>query len=192
MDCHRSNTVISCREGVIQISSKSVPVPIPAGPTKYLEVLDRNAPPPILWGETLDHDKFEVWDWDKAMAEHKKKLEKEIEDRTSRQKESEKKESHYHLQRLCKTILEENEKNWIARRKEREIETKKKERLEIARGRKNEIMHKMLERKLENERKKLPIAMLEEIEKEEKKVRRMEIQEVKNSLWKLRTKKKTL
>ena len=53
-------------------------------------------------------------------------------------------------------------------------------------------MHKMLERKLEIERKKLPIAMLEEIEKEEKKVRRMEIQEVKNSLWKLRTKKKTL
>ena len=77
---------------------------------------------------------------------------------------------------------------------QREQEIKRKERLEIANHKREALKEKVrirkLKEKIETEMEKLPGKEKERIEQEERKERRLEIQETKKSLWKLRHKGK--
>ena len=156
---------------------------------RYLEIITPEETP-ILWGEELDMEKYEVWDWEEAMKNHRRKLEEERAKREERLEEHEKKRKHWELAKVCKSYLEENNKNWATRRRDRELERQKIERLEVTKRRKTDIKEKMLERKVTEEKEMLPRREKEMIEIEERKVRRLEIQEVKDTLWKLKGREK--
>ena len=71
-------------------------------------------------------------DWEKVLIDHREKLEKETRDREKKIERKEIKEKSWALYIECKRLLEENEKNWEKAKKERELEEKRKYRLEIA------------------------------------------------------------
>ena len=125
----------------------------------------------ILEGENLDMTKYEILDWDKEMKRHKERLEKEYQERKERLEKADRKEKAWALMRECKAYLEENEKNWIKKKKERILENEKKERLEIARRKQIELKEKVKERKLEAEleqkKSELPEEERKKIEQEE-------------------------
>ena len=150
----------------------------------------------VIEGETLLEDEFEieVIDWDKFLIEHKERLENETLKRESQIERAKEKEKTWELYRECKNYLEENEKNWIVRKRERELENKRLERLDICRQKREELKEKVRERNLENEvstkLEQLPRSERKKIEIEEEKRRRLDLIQTKKTLWKLRSKMK--
>ena len=104
------------------------------------------------------------------------------------------KERTWELYEECKLYLERNERCWEVRKLEREAEIKKKERLQIANAKKENIREKVrirtLEKEIEKAKGDLPEEVRKEIEREDVRKRRLELKEMKESLWKLRHKER--
>ena len=85
----------------------------------------------VYEGETLEEGQFEIQtvDWDKVLKEHKERLEEERNKREAQLEKRAVKERSWQLFRECKIFLEENDKNWQARKIEEELDRKRKERL---------------------------------------------------------------
>ena len=126
-------------------------------------------------GESLDWNKLEKLDWDAEMKKYREKLEKEANIRSERIRRQEKNADSWELYRLCKTFMEENERNWIAKKKERDAEVRRLERLSIGRRKKEELKEKVLERKLETEKQNLPQEVRRKLEEDENKKARLEL-----------------
>ena len=121
-------------------------------------------------------------------------LDKELNDKKNELDKNERNKDAWKLLRESVKFLEENEKNWEARRKERIDEEKRKERLSIVRYKQEKLKERIKERKLEKDIaegiQKLPSEERKKIEEEEKKKERLELAEIKKNLWKLRSKEK--
>merc|ERR1712208_256232 len=96
----------------------------------------------------------------------------------------------------CKQFLERNERCWEVRRLDREAERKKLERLHTANTKKENLKEKVrirtLKKEIEKAKENLPNDVRSDIEKEESRKKRLELQEMKESLWKLRHKEKKI
>ena len=148
----------------------------------------------VFEGETITDFELEEIDWEKHIAEHKSRLERETKERLERLEKKEIKEKSWELYKLCKNFLEENDSDWQKRKHERELEIKKIERLNTARHKQEKLKMKVHQRKLEEEVQRklyqLPETRRIQLEQEEEKQRKLEIIENKKSLWKLRNKEK--
>ena len=104
------------------------------------------------------------------------------------------KEISWKLYRECKSFLEESETEWKKRKLERDLQNKKKERIQVANSKQEQLRQKVQERKLQEEiekgLKKLPTNERKKLLDEEEKRNRLEINETKKTLWKLRSREK--
>ena len=136
----------------------------------------------------------QIVDWENEMKNHREMLDKELNDKKNELDKNERNKDAWKLLRESVKFLEENEKNWEARRKERIDEEKRKERLSIVRYKQEKLKERIKERKLEKDIaegiQKLPSEERKKIEEEEKKKERLELAEIKKNLWKLRSKEK--
>ena len=153
----------------------------------------------ILEGKELDLSKFEKLDWDTEMKKYREKLEAEHAVRTERLDRKKEKENAWQLYKICKDFLEENDKKWAQKKKERELEKVRKERLEMARMKQEQlretIKERNLEKELDSEIRKLPTEEQEKLEKErleKARERKLELAKMKRNLWKFRNKEKKL
>ena len=74
-------------------------------------------------------------DWNKVLAEHKARIEKEEQDRNKQLELQRRKIEGWQLYNTCKDYLENNDKFWKQKKEERIEENKRQERLHIARQR---------------------------------------------------------
>ena len=102
------------------------------------------------------------------------------------------KELAWELRKLCHKFLEDNDKDWLKRKNERQEEEKRIERVEKMKRLSKEAKIDYIEKKIEIGLEKIPVEDKVRIEKEEKLRERKKIQEIKQSLWKLRKKEKKL
>ena len=148
---------------------------------------------PILGEILTDYELYNI-DWDKVLKDHQENLEKEIRQRKETFEQRDKKLKHWELYKECKMFLEDNDKNWQNKKIERDLERKRKERLDIVEKKREKVKEKVQKRKLEEEiRNKmniLPTKEREKIERDEKRKERLDLIETKKSLWKFRSKEK--
>ena len=145
-----------------------------------------------VWeGETITEFEIMETDWDKVLKEHHERLEKETEARIAQLKKQTAKIKSWELYVECKNFLEENHKSWEQRKRERETEIKRKERLRIGEEKREKIKEKVRERNLEKEiedkMQKLPAKERNKIIIEEELRRKQDLAETKKTLWKLRS-----
>ena len=139
-------------------------------------------------------EEVEKRNWEQLLANHKERLENEALEKEKEIEDKEIKEKSWELYNQCKDYLEKNEKNWTKRKLERELEMKRKERLQIARKKQDDVRSKVKERKLEKDiaegLEKLPNKERNKIEAEEQRKKNLDLAETKKQLWKLRSKSK--
>ena len=165
-------------------------VPEPWEPNYEEEKVNRDT-------KEIEKEEEEKTDWDIEIKKHKEELENELEKKREKEKLKIKEEDYaWKFFSECKDYLEDNNKYWEARRRKREEDRKREERLSIANQKRENIKEKILERKLEKDveerMKQLPESERNRIENEEKKNKRNELKEMKASLWKLKSRKKKL
>ena len=150
----------------------------------------------VYEGEEIRNFTIEKTDWDKVLREHRERLENETLEREKEIEKQQIEEKSWELYRECQQFLETNEKNWEKSRIERENEKKRIERLELARIKQENLKMKIQTRKLEEDIKenleKLPTSKRKEIEAEEKRKRKIELANMKKTIWKLRRKQKNV
>ena len=105
-------------------------------------------------------------DWDIEIEKHRNELETEMIEKNKNEKLKVEKERTWELYEECKLYLERNERCWEVRKLEREAEIKKKERLQIANAKKENIREKVRIRTLEKEIEKAKGDLPEEVRKE--------------------------
>ena len=122
------------------------------------------------------------------------KLEKEMQIRNEKLDQKKEQQKGWLVYKEYKEYLEENEKDWASRKKEREIERERKERLHEAGQKQQVLREKILERKLEesiaNANKELPEYVRRKLENEREGKERMELLEIRRNLWKLKGKER--
>ena len=129
-------------------------------------------------------------EWEKKIKEHREQILKEEREKMARLEKQKKKEESWELYRLCKEFLEENSVEWEQRRKEREREQERLERVTRAKNKTRIAQLKLLRKNVDEGLKKLPIRDREQIENEEKRKEREQLKQTKQDLWKLRKKEK--
>ena len=165
-------------------------------PDAQIGPLKREVPGPAgrSLGPLFPGAQSQIVDWENEMKNHREMLDKELNDKKNELDKNERNKDAWKLLRESVKFLEENEKNWEARRKERIDEEKRKERLSIVRYKQEKLKERIKERKLEKDIaegiQKLPSEERKKIEEEEKKKERLELAEIKKNLWKLRSKEK--
>ena len=129
-------------------------------------------------------------EWEKEIPKYEEKIEKEQKEKYEKVRTGEGIEKSYDLIKLCREFLEENCKTWEKRRDYREKEEERKIRLEKAGRKKRESIKTHLEKKIEKGLELLPHEEREKLEREDMREKRLELQQTKQSLWKLRNKEK--
>ena len=129
-------------------------------------------------------------DWNTKLSEHLETLENDVKAVKEDTESEVEKKSAWELYELCKDYLEDNEKHWQQKKLLRMKEIKKKERLEEARIKKLEWKERYLTKSLIQLKTKLPEDEDEKLLEKEEKDRRIELQRVKKSMYKLRHKEK--
>ena len=117
-------------------------------------------------------------------------LSKQEQFRQERLQIKQEKEQAYELRRLCRKFLEENDKGWEKRRKERIEEQERLLRQEKTKILSKQAKIKHIEKSIEIGMEKIPKLEKERLELEEKKKRKLELQQTKQDLWKLRKQEK--
>ena len=102
------------------------------------------------------------------------------------------KEMALELQNICKTFLEENDKGWEKRKKERVEELERKERLEKCKIKSKDSKIKHLEKKIIAGMEQIPELERKELERQEKDKWEQEYKQTRQDLWKLRKREKKL
>ena len=139
--------------------------------------------------------------WDKYLAKRSSEMEAAEEERRKRLEKAKRQERSWELMRVIRDYIEEVKANsWFRNKEIRRVrekaESEKRERLERA-SKKKEELGKRIEVKKRQQNliemmKKLPSKEQEAIEIEERKMKRLELQEIKENLWrKWRGKKDT-
>ena len=128
--------------------------------------------------------------WNEKIREYRENIVKEEQEKTEKMETENKIEESWELYDLCKQFLEENSKDWEKRKVERELEKARLLRIERARIKtKNAKLNQLRKNVLIGEQ-KLPENEREKINSDEKKNRRLDLQQTKRDLWKLRKKEK--
>ena len=141
----------------------------------------------ILFGplETVEILEF---DYVKHVKEHEEKEKKEEEKRKTRIEIAARMEKSWELMRCLKEIIKENSPNWETSKEKREKERieaeKKAERKEKAREKKEKTMNNFVQKKITDALYKLPEKERNELKDEEIKVKRLELKEAKENVWK--------
>ena len=148
----------------------------------------------VVEGEQITEFEIITTDWDEVLKQHKERLEKEVEDKKNQLERQEIKEKSWALYKECKDFMENNVKHWEEKKRERELERKRKERLMIGEQKREKVKEKVRQRELEKELEKkldmLPRKEKEKIVIEEEKKRLRDLAETKKNLWKFRSKEK--
>ena len=135
-------------------------------------------------------------DWNKVLAEHKSRIEKEEQDRNKQLELQRRKIEGWQLYNTCKDYLENNDKFWKQKKEERIEENKRQERLHLARLRTrislNKHENKRWEEKLRDGLNILPKEQQQQEELRTHKEEKMELKTAKENLWKLRGKENKL
>ena len=147
-------------------------------------------------GEMMEED-F----WDKYLAKRSSEMEAAEEERRKRLEKAKRQERSWELMRVIRDYIEEVKANsWFRNKEIRRVreraESEKRERLERASMKKEELGKRIEVQKRQQNliemMKKLPSKEQEAIEIEERKMKRLELQEIKENLWrKWRGKKDT-
>ena len=142
----------------------------------------------VRWGEWEKGEWMEEDFWDKYIAERTKKLEEEERKRQERIEKAKREEKCWELARVTRDFIEECKTNsWIKNKEMRvekeKAEREKRERMEKIKRKKIEIESKKKQQTLLDMMKKLPHKEREVIEIEERKFKKLELQEMKTNLW---------
>ena len=129
--------------------------------------------------------------WEDKIREHKENIIREQQEQIATVEQENRKENSWELYRLCKEFLEENSQEWEIRRKERIKERERQERVSVAKNKTRKAQMKLLRKNVEAGVQRLTTKDREQLEQEEKKKLRTEIQNTKQDLWKLRKKERT-
>ena len=126
--------------------------------------------------------------WDKYLEERRKRIEKEEKDRNDRIDRARRGAQSWELARNCRDIIEEIKTNSWQRnkemRKEREkLEKEKQDRFRVIKEKRKDMEKKQKQQTLTDMMKKLPEKEKEILEMEERKMQRLELQEIKHNLW---------
>ena len=130
--------------------------------------------------------------WDKFLEERKERLEKEEKERKERQERAKREEKSWELARWCKKTIEETKseswfKNKEIRKEQEKYEREKKERFRVIKEKKKEMEEKQNQRTKQTTLiemlKKVPSREREMIELEERRMKRLELQEIKQNVW---------
>ena len=111
------------------------------------------------------------------------------------QQEKTKKNAAWELHRLCRNYLNENCKAWDKRRKARQKEAERQERLQKGRVLKRKAQINELEKKIEVGMTRIPQDQREKMEEElrqEKMKEKIELSQAKSDLWKLKSREKKM
>ena len=144
------------------------------------------------YGEWQEGEFMEKDFWDTYLEERKSKLEKEEREREERVEEAGRQEQSWELARMCKGIIEEtNSENWYQNkeiRKEKEkAEKEKQERFKVIKEKKKDLENrkniKTKQVSLLEMMRKLPGKEREIIKMEERRMRRLDLQEIKQNIW---------
>ena len=119
--------------------------------------------------------------------EHRNRLEQEALERVNRYKKQAQKHESWELYRLCKKFLEQNNEKWNKRKEQDEIERSRIQRLEQARIKGISTRQKKFEKEQNKKLEMLPTDILRQVEMEQAKEEKLELNMAKESLWKLRT-----
>ena len=99
-------------------------------------------------------------------------------------------EPSWELMRYCLEFLEENSQDWAKRKRLREQEQQRQERLERAKRKQVKTQMNIIEKKIQEGLELLPRETREKLEREEMKRNKLELQSIKSSLWKLKSREK--
>ena len=99
-------------------------------------------------------------------------------------------EPSWELMRYCLEFLEENSQDWAKRKRLREQEQQRQERLEKAKRKQVKTQMNIIEKKIQEGLELLPRETREKLEREEMKRNKLELQSIKSSLWKLKSREK--
>ena len=142
----------------------------------------------VSWGSWENREWMDADFWDEYIEERTKRLQVEEKERRERKEKAEREEKSWELARVTRSLIEEcKTNNWIRNkemRKEKEkLEKGKRERLEKVKRKKDEIEKKRKQQTLMEMIKKIPHREREIIEMEERKFKKLELQEMKQNLW---------
>ena len=135
-------------------------------------------------------EKYEKLDWEKEIERHRRNLEKKAEEEYFNEKLRESDEPSWELMRFCTEYLENNSDYWAKRKRINEQEKQRQDRLALARHKQVKTQMSLIDKKIQLGMNLLPRETREKIERDEMKKRKLQLQETKSSLWKLRNKDK--
>ena len=130
---------------------------------------------------------YEVIDWDEKIRIHRKEIEREESEDEERRERAAKKEKSWELLRLCKKYILENGRTWKINKEDRQDELKKNIRLIKVAEKKEEMRKNLIQKKLTECWLQLPEKEKHKFRGEEERRKRLELKEVKENLWKWRT-----
>ena len=140
------------------------------------------------YAEFGECDKFEIYDWDKKMAEYRREIEKEEMEKNLRVEKARKMEKSWELLRMCRDFMRENAREWSEQRdleeKRKGEEERKTDRLEKCNREKEKLQKKIIEEKISAALSSLPREERERYIAEEEKEKRIEMKNIKENIWK--------
>ena len=98
-----------------------------------------------------------------------------------------KKEKSWELAKACRSFLQENNKDWVKRKRIRDEEDDRRERLEKIKWKKREIRITEIEDEIARDMEKIPKETRDRMINEEMRMKRLEMTRTKKDLWSLRS-----
>ena len=140
------------------------------------------------YAEFGECDRFEIYDWEKKLADYRRGIEKEELEKNLRVEKARKMEKSWELLRMCRDFMRENAREWSEKRdleeKRKSEEERKADRLEKCSREKEKLQKKIVEEKISAALRSLPREERERYIAEEEKEKRIEMKTIKENIWK--------